>query len=282
MHDRLIRCLGPHAPYLGFLEDHYHNAESRENRIIRIVTKNVLSQLQGIVESEVSKQLAKMRNGVGAEASTIPAMPLFSCSPQQFTSIHDLPTIAADDADNPWQDAAGQEVPAVRKAASSQAGMEAASVVDGESATATVEQGPVINRHLAPPSAKLSQAPEQPPPTFQAFPREYIHRVLGVLSIPTPIRIYKDGEPSRLGTLLGTICTIVHHATVRPVIVLVDTVAKNPQLVLICALFMFLISALTTVGILKYMFCELRHPSRNLPYTVCLGDYHWYWYEHFI
>lgn len=278
LHDVLIRCLGPDAPYLGLLEDHYSKAKSRENRIMQTVTKDVLTQLQEMVESEVSKQLAKMRNGVGPEASPIPAMPLFSCSPQQFTSIHNLPTIAADDADNnPWQDAAGEEVPAVRKAASAQAGVELASAVDGESATATAEQAPVINRHLAPPTAKLSHAPEQPPSTFQASQKKYIHRVLGALSIPTPIRIYKDREPSSasVGTLFGT---IVHHATVRPIIVLVDAVAKNPQLVLICALFMFLISVLTTVGIIRFMFCEIRHPSRNLPYSLCLSDYQLYRY----
>jgi len=259
MRDRLIRCLG----HLEFLEEYYSKEESRENKIIQVVTKDVLSHLQEMVESEVSKQLAKMRNAVGPEANPIPAMPLFSCSSQQFISIHDLPTIAADDTDNnAWQDAAGEEVPAVRKAASAQVGVEVTSAVDGESTTTTA------------PTAKPSHyAPEQPPPAFQAFPKKCIHRVLGALSIPTPTRIYKDG----VGTLFGT---IVHRAAVRPIIVLVDAVAKNPQLVLICALFMFLISALTTVGILKYMFCEIRHPSRNSPYTVCLGNYHWYWYEH--
>ena len=260
----------------GILGGPLLQAESCENKIIQIVTEDVLSQLQEIVESEVSKQLAKVRNGVGPEANPIPVMPLFSCSPQQFTSIHDLPTIAADDADNPWQDAAGEEVPTIKKAATIQAGVEVASAADG---TATAEQGPAINKHLAPPTAKLSHVLEQTPPTFQVFSKKYIRRVLAALSIPTPIPIYKGGEPPSIGTL---VCTIVHHATVRPIIVLMDTVAKNPELVLICALFMFLISALTTVGILKYMFCEIRHPSRNLPYTVCLGNYHWYWYEHLI
>ena len=270
---------GPSCAVSEILGGPLLQAESRENKIIQIITEDVLSQLQEIVKSEVSKQLAKLRNGVGPEANPIPAMPLFSCSPQQFTSIHDLPTIAADDADNPWQDAAGEEVTNVRMAASAQARVEVASAADGEPATATPEQGPAINKQLAAPIAKLSHVPEQTPPTFQGFPKKYIHRVLRALSIPTPIRVYKDGEPSSVGTLFGT---IVHHATVRPTIVLVDTVAKHPELVLICVLFMFLISTLTTVVILKYMFCEIRHSSRKLPYTVCLGNYHWYWYDHLI
>jgi len=83
MRDRLIRCLG----HLEFLEEYYSKEESRENKIIQIVTKDALSHLQEMVESEVSKQLAKMRNAVGPEANPIPAMPLFSCSPQQFISI---------------------------------------------------------------------------------------------------------------------------------------------------------------------------------------------------
>ena len=270
---------GPSCAVSGILGGPLLQVESRENKIIQIITEDVLSQLQEIVESEVSKQLTKVRNGVGPEANPIPAMPLFSCSPQQFTSIHDLPTIAADDTDNPWQDAAGEEVPAVGKAATAQAGMEVASAADGEPATATAEQGPAINKHLSFLTAKLSHVPEQTPPTFQVFPKKYIRRVLASLSIPTPIPIYKSGKPSSIGTLF---CTIVHHSTVRPTIVLVDTVAKHPELVLICVLFMFLISTLTTVGILKYMFCEIRHSSRKLPYTVCLSNYHWHWYEHLI
>ena len=152
---------GPSCAVSEILGGPLLQAESRENKIIHFVIEDVLSQLQEIVESEVSKQLAKVRNGVGPEANPIPAMPLFSCSPQQFTSIHDLPTIAADDADNPWQDAAGQEVPTVRKAVSSQAGVEVTSAADGEPATATAEQEPAINKHLAPPTAKLSHVPEQ-------------------------------------------------------------------------------------------------------------------------
>ena len=270
---------GPSCAVSEILGGPLLQAESRENKIIQIVTEDVLSQLQEIVKFEVSKQLAKVGNGVGPEANLIPARPLFSCSPQQFTSIHNLPTIAADDADNPWQDTAGEEVPTVRKAVSAQAGVPVTSAADGEPATATAEQGPAINKHLSFLTAKLSHVPEQTPPTFQVFPKKYIRRVLASLSIPTPIPIYKSGEPSSIGTLVWT---IVHHAAVRPIIVLMDTVAKNPELVLTCALFMFLISALTTVGILRYMFCEIRNPSRNLPYTVCLGNYHWYWYEHLI
>lgn len=260
---------GPSSAVSEILEGPLFQAESRENKIIQTVTEDVLSQLQEIVESEVSKQLAKMRKGVGLEAKPFPAMPLFSCSPQRFTSIHDLSTIAADDADNPWQDSAGQIVLAVRKAASAQAGVEVAPAVDGESPTATAEQ---LNQNLAPPTAKPSHVPEQTPPTFQVFAEKYIQRALEALSIPTPIRIHEDGEPSSVGTLFGT---IVHRTIVRPIIILVDTVAKNPELVLICALFMFLISALTTVGILKYRLCEIRHPSRNLHYNVCLGNYHY-------
>ena len=113
---------GPSCAVSEILGGPLLQAESRQNKIIQIVIEDVLSQLQEIVESEVSKQLAKVRNGVGPEANPIPAMPLFSCSPQQFTSIHDLPTVAADDADNPWQDAAGEEVPTVRKAASAPGG----------------------------------------------------------------------------------------------------------------------------------------------------------------
>jgi hypothetical protein len=88
-----------------------------------------------------------------------------------------------------------------------------------EVVTAAAEEVPPISQHSSH-SAELLHAPEQ----FRSHP------VLGPLSATIPIRTQKNGVALSVGAAIGTI-------------------AMDPKLVLTCVFFVFLMSALTIVGI---------------------------------